>query len=60
METAAAARNLPLQLAKCAFHVPALAGTPLEAPPGDARALAARVPYRPDGLNLLGTEARRD
>ncbi|CAK0833281.1 unnamed protein product, partial [Prorocentrum cordatum] len=28
--------------------------------PGDARALAARVPYRLHGLNLLGTEARGD
>ncbi|CAK0827898.1 unnamed protein product [Prorocentrum cordatum] len=60
VEAASAARDLALQLAKCAFHVPALAGTPLQAPPGDARALAARVPYRPDGLSLLGAEARGD
>ncbi|CAK0821398.1 unnamed protein product, partial [Prorocentrum cordatum] len=57
---AAAARNLPLQLAKCAFHIPVLAGTRPENLPDAARALADRIQYSPDGPVLLGTEARGD
>ena len=58
--TAAAARNLPLQLQKCAFHVPALARKARHDWPAEAVALSERISFRQDGLVLLGTEACGD
>ena len=54
------ARNLSLQLPKCAFHVPALAGMASGDWPLAATNLAKRIPFHKGGLELLGTEACGD
>ena len=56
----ASEKDLPLQLPKCAFHVPALSGVPVADLPPDAIELSVRMRYCPVGLTLLGTEACGD
>jgi len=51
------AHELDLQLKKCAFHVPACRGILLEELAPEVRQAAELVPYSPDGLALLGSEA---
>jgi hypothetical protein len=57
---ATASRQLPLQVKKCTFHVPALEGVRREDCPEQARLLAQHISYSADGLVLLGTEACGD
>ena len=60
MEVDARARNLPLQLANCAFRIPALAGLSCDACPRAALSLATRTDCNLDGLALLGMDAQGD
>ena len=54
---AARRRSLTLQLAKCAFHVPAARAMGKEDLTTEIAALNELIPHRREGLMLLGTEA---
>ena len=52
--------GLPLQSAKCTFHVPSLAGIAQPNLPEDLRHVADSIAYSSDSITLLGTEACRE
>ena len=54
VHAATASRNLPLQMRKCAFHVPALAKETPEQWPVEAVLLAERISFRLRGSHCLG------
>ena len=58
--TAAANRNLQLQLSKCCFHVPSLAAQTVDGWSTFAKAFCERVPHCQEGITMLGTDACGD
>ena len=49
--------EMKLQQTKCQLHIPALAATPVEQWPEEARAVGETLPIAHEGLTVLGTES---